>query len=75
MMMKLLLVALFVGVASAFNVAQKATRPSTKLYENFGLGIGEDSYSNMPDPLLGEANYKQFVNRVSDNAFLNRKVS
>ena len=50
-------------------------QPSTQLYENFGLGIGEDTYANQLPALGGEANYKQFVNRVKEDNMLNRKVS
>ena len=71
--MKVILYALFVSLASAF-APQTSVRPSTHLYENFGLGIGEDSYENQVDLLRGEANYKQWVNRINENNMLNRKV-
>jgi hypothetical protein len=74
-MMKLFLLAAVAGLASGY-VAPKAfvTRPSTQLYEEFGLGIGEDTYENMPDYLKGEANYKQWVNRIDEKSFINRQV-
>ena len=74
--MKVILYALFASLASAYVVVPKTSaRPSTHLNENFGLGIGEDSYENQVDLLRGEANYKQWVNRVNENNMLNRKVS
>lgn len=63
-----------VGVTAAFSPAHVASRPSTRLSESFGFDFAEDSYANTPDVLLGEANYKQWVKRVDENSFLNRKV-
>lgn len=61
--------------ASAYVVpSSQAPRPSTRLSESFGFDFAEDSYENTPPQLLGEANYKQWVQKVSDNSFLNRKV-
>ena len=71
--MKVIVYALLATCASAF-VSKSAVRPSTHLNENFGLDVGEDSYANMDKLLLGEANYKQWVNRVKENNMLNRKV-
>lgn len=72
--MKVILYALLASFASAF-APQGSVRQTTHLYENFGLPYAEDSYANQ-DPLLGgEANYKQYVNRVKENNMLNRKVS
>jgi hypothetical protein len=75
-MMKLILLAVVAGLASAY-VAPKTfvSRRSTQLHENFGLGVGEDSYKATADLLKGEANYKQWVNRIDENSFLNRQVS
>jgi hypothetical protein len=75
-MMKLFLLAIVSGLASAY-VSPKpfVARPSTQLYENFGLGIGEDTYENQVALLAGEANYKQWVNRIDEDSFLNRQVS
>ena len=71
--MKVILYALLASFASAF-APQGSVRQTTHLYENFGLPYAEDSYANQ-DPLIGgEANYKQFVNRVNENNMLNRKV-
>jgi hypothetical protein len=63
-------------VASAYVVPpSQVVRPWTKLSESFGFDFAEDSYENTPQQLLGEANYKQWVqSKVSDNSFLNRKV-
>ena len=72
--MKVILYALLATCASAF-VSKASVRPTTHLNENFGLDIGEDSYANMDKLLLGEANYKQWVNRVKDDNMLNRKVN
>lgn len=71
--MKVILYALLVGFASAF-APKSAIRSSTQLHETFGLGIGEDTYENQPDLLKGEAEYKQWMNRVNENNMLNRKV-
>ena len=71
--MKLALFTVFAFVASAFRPATVATRPSTQLKESF-LGIGEDTYANQPDPLKGEAEYKQWINTIDENNMLNRKV-
>jgi hypothetical protein len=62
-----------VGAAAAFAPAQVA-RPKSSLSESFGFDFAEDSYANTPDVLTGEANYKQWVKRVDENSFLNRKV-
>ena len=71
--MKVILYALLVSFAAAF-APESSVRPTTHLNENFGFDFAEDSYANQ-DPLLGgEANYKQWVNRVNDNSMLNRKV-
>ena len=73
--MKFLLFVLL-GVASAFQAPNPSTqRPATHLNENFGLGVGENTYENQVAQLGGEANYKQWVNKVQDNSFVNRKVS
>uniref|UniRef100_A0A7S1CZ89 Uncharacterized protein n=1 Tax=Cyclophora tenuis TaxID=216820 RepID=A0A7S1CZ89_CYCTE len=68
---QLLVLAVATGV-SAFTAPVALTRTSTVLYENFGIDFAEDSYENTPDVLLGEANYKQWVEGVNDNAFLTR---
>lgn len=72
--MKVIVLALLVGFASAF-APQSAVRQSTQLRESFGFSFAEDSYANTDDFLKGEQEYKQFVNRISDNNMLNRKVS
>lgn len=63
--------------ASAFSV-QSAIKPSvrteTKLYENFGFDFAEDQAENTPQIILGEANYKKWVNSVDPNNMLNRQV-
>jgi hypothetical protein len=72
--LKLLLVAMMAGVAGAFSPSSAGTRQGTQLQESFGLGIGEDTYENQPDLLKGEAEYKQYMNRVKEDNMLNRKV-
>lgn len=74
--MKFLVAALLAGAASAY-VAPKAftARPTTQLQESFGFDFAEDSYGNQPIELGGEESYKQWINGVSDNPFLNRQVS
>lgn len=65
--------------ATAFSVnsgvASTSARPSTKLYENFGFDFAEDQAENTPSIILGEANYKKWVNSVDPNNMLNRQVS
>lgn len=64
--------------ASAFSVNSGVTttlsRPSTQLYENFGFDFAEDQVENTPQIILGEANYKKWVNGVDPDNFLNRQV-
>ena len=72
--LKLLLVAATAGMASAFAPLGVSGRQSLQLHESFGLGLGEDTYENQPDLLKGEAEYKQYVNRISEDNMLNRKV-
>jgi hypothetical protein len=84
MMMKLLLLAatavlVSLDAASSYvvvpSVARSSSiRPATKLYENFGLGLGEDTYANQPKLLGGEAEYKQWMGKIDENAFVNRQV-
>lgn len=71
------------GVTSAFSVGSTSsssttTRPlvssTTKLYENFGFDFAEDQVENTPQLILGEANYKKWVNSVDPNNMLNRQV-
>jgi hypothetical protein len=72
---KLLLLVLFSSSVSAWVAPQSATRQrSTQLRESFGYEYAEDSYVNQPDFLKGEAEYKQWVNKIDSNSFLNRKV-
>jgi len=51
------------------------SRPSTKLNENFGFDFAEDQVENTPQIILGEANYKKWLNGVDPNNMLNRQVS
>lgn len=75
-MMKLLVLAVLTAVSSAWVSPQSTlARPSTKLYENFGLSFAEDSYANQPAEIGGEGEYKQWVNTVSENNLLTRKVN
>jgi hypothetical protein len=74
-MMKFVVFAILGSLVSSYAPAKSfATRRSTKLRESFGFDFAEDSYKNQPDVLAGEANYKQWVNKIDDNSFLNRKV-
>lgn len=72
------MLAITASVAVAFTPSvsrvQKASS-STQLYEDFGLGLGEQTYENMPDLLKGEQEYKQYVNRINEDNFLNRKYN
>lgn len=72
--LKLILVAVTAGVAGAFAPTGVTGRQSLQLHESFGLGLGEDTYSNQPDLLKGEAEYKQYANRIKEDNMLNRKV-
>ena len=69
--------ALLATGASAFTVPSQssAVRPSMELYENFGFDFAEDQVENTPQIILGEANYKKWVNSVDPDNMLNRQVS
>jgi hypothetical protein len=79
-----LLAVVSAGVATAFapsssslalrTAASLPAPASTQLFESFGLGLGEDTYENQPDLLKGEQEYKQYVNRITEDNMLNRKV-
>ena len=73
----MVVLALLATGASAFTAPSQTTavRPSTKLYENFGFDFAEDQAENTPQIILGEANYKKWVNSVDPNNMLNRQVS
>ena len=74
-MMKLLLLVAIAGTANAWvQGPSSATRQPTQLKESFGIGYAEDTYDNQPDFLKGEAEYKQWVNKIDANNMLNRKV-
>jgi len=77
-LMKLFMLAITASVAVAFTPtssrAQKAPS-STQLYEDFGLGLGEDTYANQPDLLKGEQEYKQYANVINESNMLNRKYN
>eukprot|EP00804_Cyclotella_cryptica_P018427 CCRYP_004272-RA/>CCRYP_004272-RA protein AED:0.22 eAED:0.23 QI:272/0/0.33/1/1/1/3/0/220 len=63
--------------ATAFSVNSgvvSTARPSTKLYENFGFDFAEDQAKNTPSIILGENNYKKWVNSVDPNNMLNRQM-
>jgi len=71
-----MLIAVTAGFASAFAPAGGLSgRQSMRLHESFGLGVGEDTYENQPDLLKGEAEYKQYVNRIREDNMLNRKYN
>ncbi len=69
--------ALLASGASAFTAPSQTTavRSSTKLYENFGFDFAEDQAENTPQIILGEANYKKWLNSVDPDNMLNRQVS
>jgi hypothetical protein len=78
----LLTASLLVASTGAFSPASPMTsssiRPSTgntktRLYENFGFSFAEDQVENTPQLILGEANYKKWVNSVDPNNMLNRQ--
>lgn len=77
----LLTASVLVATASAFSVnpAGSATmasiRPTTRLHENFGFSFAEDQVENTPQQILGEANYKKWVNSVDPNNMLNRQYA
>jgi hypothetical protein len=78
-MMKLLVIAALAGVVSAWLPAKSLTaRPTTQLQEGFGLDstISQvvNSYDAQPDFLKGEAEYKQWINKVEGPQLVNRKV-
>ena len=72
----LLTVALCSSTAAFSATSNVATtsRPSTKLYENFGFDFAEDQVENTPQIILGEANYKTWLNGVDPDNFMNRQV-
>jgi hypothetical protein len=78
-MCRLSLVVLSVSVVSvvAFapqsSIGVRKSAPSP-LQESFGFDFAEDMVENTPAPILGEANYKQWVGEITDNSFLNRQV-
>ena len=68
-----LLTVSLVSSAAAFAPAG-VTRPSSKLYENFGFDFAEDQVENTPQIILGEANYKTWLNSVDPDNFMNQQV-
>jgi len=74
----LLTVVALASSAAAFSPASvpaavSASRQSTQLYENFGFDFAEDQVENTPQIILGEANYKKWLNSVEPNNMLNRQ--
>ena len=75
----LLTVVALASSAAAFSPASfpatvTSSRQSTQLYENFGFDFAEDQVENTPQIILGEANYKKWLNSVEPNNMLNRQV-
>eukprot|EP00543_Licmophora_paradoxa_P011221 CAMPEP_0202457858 /NCGR_PEP_ID=MMETSP1360-20130828/15797_1 /ASSEMBLY_ACC=CAM_ASM_000848 /TAXON_ID=515479 /ORGANISM="Licmophora paradoxa, Strain CCMP2313" /LENGTH=218 /DNA_ID=CAMNT_0049078037 /DNA_START=6 /DNA_END=662 /DNA_ORIENTATION=+ len=71
-----LVVVAVLSVASGFVApGQVAIKSTTSLSESFGFDFAEDSYENTPGIIRGEQNYKQWVNSIDDNSFLNRKYN
>ncbi len=64
--------------ASNPTTTKTSIRPTTssnsRLYENFGFSFAEDQVENTPQLILGEANYKKWLNSVDPNNMLNRQV-
>jgi hypothetical protein len=73
-MMKVVVFALLASAVVSFAPISQTLRKPSLLQESFGLGIGEDSYTNQPVLLRGEQEYKQFVNKYKEDNMLNRKV-
>ena len=76
-LMKLFTLAVTASVAVAFTPSVSRVQPTpstTQLYEDFGLGLGEQTYENQPDLLKGEQEYKQYINRINEDNLLNEKV-
>ncbi|KAL7555378.1 hypothetical protein ACA910_022364 [Epithemia clementina (nom. ined.)] len=74
--MKFLVLALCLAFADSFNVASRtAVRPNTQLQESFGLGLGEDTYTNQPDFLKGEGEYKEYIKTIKEDSLLNRQYN
>ena len=63
------------GGGSMTTTSSIMVRPTTRLHENFGFSFAEDQVENTPQQILGEANYKKWVNSVDPNNMLNRQVS
>jgi hypothetical protein len=70
----LLVLVASLAVTSAF-VAPSAGRSQTQLREGFGFDFAEDTYSNQPDFLKGEGEYKTWIGKTKENSFVNRQVS
>jgi hypothetical protein len=62
-------------VATSAFVAPSAGRSQTQLQESFGFDFAEDTYSNQPDFLKGEGEYKTWIGKTKENSFVNRQVS
>lgn len=62
----------FIACVNAFTSPRLARQtPRVKpVFENFGLDFAEDAVANTPKELLGEANYKNFVEGYSPNALI-----
>jgi hypothetical protein len=78
----LLTASVLLAAASAFSPIStttsstvRQTTTTTSLNENFGFSFAEDQAENTPLSILGEANYKTWVNSVDPNNMLNRQVS
>ena len=74
MMMKLTIFAILACVVASFAPVSQTVRQSSRLHESFGLGLGEDTYTNQPVLLRGEQEYKQFINKYKEDNMINRKV-
>ncbi|KAL3771014.1 hypothetical protein ACHAW5_002272 [Stephanodiscus triporus] len=59
---------------SSIRPTTTTTTTTTRLNENFGFAFAEDQVENTPQLILGEANYKKWLNSVDPNNMLNRQV-
>lgn len=74
----ILLLASTTAVASAYVIPPSqsvVSRSSTQLSESFGFKFAEDTYENQPDFLKGEQEYKNYVDVIQEDNFVNRRYN
>jgi len=64
-----------ISSAAAFAPQSTVSSSATALRESFGFDFAEDQAENTPAVILGEANYKQWVDENVENSFLNRQYN